>query len=117
MLRSRGAPRLHQLPATTQATLPVCLTSNPFEEVDVTRDYVECAEVAGKTIKTLKIYEDDVDGCETLIEFYGWHIVLQLRLLPGRCERNLIQRRGRDSPGHPRLRTVAPFQHRHSILE
>ena len=33
------------------------------------RDYVECAEVAGKTIKTLKIYEDDVDGCETLIEF------------------------------------------------
>lgn len=33
------------------------------------RDYVECAEVAGKTIKALKIYEDDVDGCETLIEF------------------------------------------------
>jgi hypothetical protein len=35
----------------------------------VPRDYVECAEVAGKTIKTLKIYEDDLDGCETLIEF------------------------------------------------
>lgn len=33
------------------------------------RDYVECAEVAGKTIKTLKIYENGVDGCETLIEF------------------------------------------------
>jgi hypothetical protein len=35
----------------------------------VPRDYVECAEVAGKTIKALKIYEDNVDGCETLIEF------------------------------------------------
>jgi hypothetical protein len=35
----------------------------------VAKDYVECAEVAGKTIKTLKIYKDDVDGCETLIEF------------------------------------------------
>ncbi|QHN03416.1 hypothetical protein FTO74_08605 [Granulicella sp. WH15] len=33
------------------------------------KDYVECTEVAGKTIKTLKIYKDDVDGCETLIEF------------------------------------------------
>lgn len=33
------------------------------------RDYVECAEVAGKTIKALKIYEDEIDGCETLIEF------------------------------------------------
>jgi len=35
----------------------------------VSRDYVECTEVAGKTIKTLKMYEDDADGCETLIEF------------------------------------------------
>ncbi len=35
----------------------------------MTRDYVECSEVAGKTIKALKMYEDDVDGCETLIEF------------------------------------------------
>jgi hypothetical protein len=35
----------------------------------VPRDYMECAEVAGKTIRTLKIYEDEVDGCETLIEF------------------------------------------------
>jgi hypothetical protein len=33
------------------------------------RDYLECAEVVGKTIKALKIYEDDVDGCETFIEF------------------------------------------------
>ncbi len=33
------------------------------------RDYMECAEVAGKTIKALKIYEDAVDGSETLIEF------------------------------------------------
>jgi hypothetical protein len=37
----------------------------------VARDFVECPEVAGKTIKALKIYkyEDDVDGCETLVEF------------------------------------------------
>ena len=35
----------------------------------MSRDYVECAEVAGKTIKALKLYEDEVDGCETLIEF------------------------------------------------
>jgi hypothetical protein len=35
----------------------------------VPRDYVECTEVAGKTVKALKIYEDDVDGYETLIEF------------------------------------------------
>jgi hypothetical protein len=35
----------------------------------VSRDFLECPEVAGKTIKALKIYEDDVDGCETLIEF------------------------------------------------
>jgi hypothetical protein len=35
----------------------------------VPRDYMECAEVEGKTIRTLKIYEDEVDGCETLIEF------------------------------------------------
>jgi hypothetical protein len=35
----------------------------------VPRTYVECPEVAGKTIKALKIYEDDEDGCETLIEF------------------------------------------------
>ncbi len=33
------------------------------------REYVECAEVVGKTIKALKMYEDEVDGCETLIEF------------------------------------------------
>jgi hypothetical protein len=30
---------------------------------------VECTEAAGKKIKTLRIYEDAVDGCETLIEF------------------------------------------------
>jgi hypothetical protein len=35
----------------------------------VTKDFVECPEVAGKTIKSLKIYEDDIEGCETLIEF------------------------------------------------
>ena len=35
----------------------------------MTRDYVECPEVAGKTIKALKLYEDDTEGCETLIEF------------------------------------------------
>lgn len=35
----------------------------------MSRDCVECAEVAGKTVRVLKIYEDDVDGCETMIEF------------------------------------------------
>jgi hypothetical protein len=35
----------------------------------VTKDYVECAEVVGNTIKALKIYGDNLDGCETLIEF------------------------------------------------
>lgn len=35
----------------------------------MTDKYVECAEVAGRTIKTLKIYQDDVEGYETLIEF------------------------------------------------
>jgi hypothetical protein len=35
----------------------------------VSRDCVECPEVTGKTIKSLKIYEDTTDGCETLIEF------------------------------------------------
>ena len=35
----------------------------------MTRDYVECNEVAGKTIKALKVYEDAVDGYEALIEF------------------------------------------------
>jgi hypothetical protein len=39
------------------------------QEIDVSREYVECTEIAGKTVKTLKIYEDDIDGCETLIEF------------------------------------------------
>lgn len=33
------------------------------------RDYLECPEVAGKTVKSLKLYEDDAEGCETLIEF------------------------------------------------
>lgn len=35
----------------------------------MTKEFVECPEVAGKTIKSLKLYEDDADGCETLIEF------------------------------------------------
>jgi hypothetical protein len=30
---------------------------------------MECTEVTGKTIKTLKIYQDEIGGCETLIEF------------------------------------------------
>ena len=33
------------------------------------REFVECPEVAGKTVKALKIYEDNEDACETLIEF------------------------------------------------
>jgi hypothetical protein len=35
----------------------------------VPRDCVECPELSGKIIKRLKIYEDEVDGCETFIEF------------------------------------------------
>lgn len=35
----------------------------------MTRDYLECPDVAGKTVKSLKLYEDDAEGCETLIEF------------------------------------------------
>ena len=34
----------------------------------MTRAFVECPEVAGKTIKSLKIYEDDTDGCESHCE-------------------------------------------------
>lgn len=45
------------------------MVSNPCQEVSVPREYVECAEVVGKTIKALKMYEDEVGGCETLIEF------------------------------------------------
>ncbi len=33
------------------------------------REFVECTEIEGKTVKTAKIYEDAVDGCETVIEF------------------------------------------------
>ena len=33
------------------------------------RQYVDCPEIAGKTVKTLKMYDNAVDGCETLIEF------------------------------------------------
>ncbi len=34
----------------------------------MTRDYVERPEVASKTFKALTLYEDDAEGCETLIE-------------------------------------------------
>ena len=33
------------------------------------RDFVECPELAGKTIQTVKLYEDPDDGCEMLLEF------------------------------------------------
>jgi hypothetical protein len=36
---------------------------------NMTDNCVDCPEVAGKTIKSLKFYEDRGDGCETLIEF------------------------------------------------
>jgi len=42
---------------------------DPYRRKDVTKGFVECPEVAGKTIKSVKIYEDDTDGYETLIEF------------------------------------------------
>jgi hypothetical protein len=35
----------------------------------VSREYVECTEIAGKTVKSAKIYGDTADGCETIIEF------------------------------------------------
>lgn len=35
----------------------------------MTRDSLECSEVAGKTIQSLKLYQDNTDGCEILIEF------------------------------------------------
>lgn len=35
----------------------------------MSREYVECPEIEGKTVKSAKIYEDAVDGCETVIEF------------------------------------------------
>jgi hypothetical protein len=35
----------------------------------VPKAFVECTEIAGKTVKSAKIYENTVDGCETVIEF------------------------------------------------
>jgi hypothetical protein len=80
--------------------------SNPSQEVDVTRDYVECSEVAGKTIKALKVYEDSVDGYEALIEFtdgtsfsyaVGHQTDGKSDLISGRC---------RNSSDHPRLQRI-----------
>jgi hypothetical protein len=45
------------------------IASSSFEEVGVSRDCVECTEIVGKTIKALKIYQDKLEGWETLIEF------------------------------------------------
>ena len=33
------------------------------------RDFVECPELTGKTIQTVKLYEDPDEGCETVFEF------------------------------------------------
>jgi len=30
---------------------------------------LECSEVAGKTVQAIKIFEDEVEGCEAVIEF------------------------------------------------
>jgi hypothetical protein len=35
----------------------------------VSRDPMECPELAGKTIRLVRMYENAEDGCETLIEF------------------------------------------------
>jgi len=33
------------------------------------RDFVECSEIAGKTVSSLKVYEDPSEDCEVVIEF------------------------------------------------
>jgi hypothetical protein len=35
----------------------------------LSRDFVECNEIAGKTICSLKVYEDPSQECEIVIEF------------------------------------------------
>lgn len=35
----------------------------------MTKEYVDCTEIVGKTVKALKLYVNPVDGYETLIEF------------------------------------------------
>ena len=33
------------------------------------RDFIECDEIAGKTVRSLKVYEDPSEDCEVVIEF------------------------------------------------
>jgi hypothetical protein len=33
------------------------------------RDFVECNEIAGKTVRSLRVYEDPSEDCEVVIEF------------------------------------------------
>lgn len=33
------------------------------------RDFIECNEIAGKTVRNLKVYEDPSEDCEVVIEF------------------------------------------------
>ena len=33
------------------------------------RDFVECKEIAGKTVRSLRVYEDPSEDCEVVIEF------------------------------------------------
>jgi hypothetical protein len=35
----------------------------------LSRDFVECNEIAGKTVSSLKLYEGSSDDCEVIIEF------------------------------------------------
>ena len=33
------------------------------------RDFVECTEIVGKTVSSLKVYDDPSEDCEVVIEF------------------------------------------------
>ena len=35
----------------------------------MSRNLMECDEIAGKTVKSLKVYEDPSEDCEVVIEF------------------------------------------------
>ncbi len=74
----------------------------------MTRDYVECPEVAGKTIKALKLYEDDTDGCETLIEFTDGTSFSSFVSYQPTFKANIVRGRRWDAEDHPRLRAAEP---------
>ena len=44
------------------------LIASSSEVEDMNQDYVECSEVSGKTIRTLRIYKDESEGTEIQID-------------------------------------------------